>query len=84
MEDQLRLLADAREALVAGRPRASLRALDGAEPWSRESLAAQARGLEIGALCALERGPEAKQRAEFWRARHPGRPLDARVEGLCW
>ena len=54
------------------------------ESWASDALETQAIGLELGALCALGRSGEARQRSAVWARNHPDRPLDARARTLCW
>lgn len=57
--DALRILVDARAALIAGRAEETLRLVE-VDTWPDAGLADRARALEIGALCALDRSAEAK------------------------
>jgi RNA polymerase sigma factor (sigma-70 family) len=82
--EQLRVLADARAALLEGEPARALAQLGEVEAWATVALDARAIGLELGALCALGRSGEAQQRSADWMLAHPDRPLDSRASSLCW
>jgi RNA polymerase sigma factor (sigma-70 family) len=76
--DALRVLTDARAALVAGQAADALRLIQ-ASTWPDAALADRARALEIGALCALDRSADAKAIADA----HADRWLLDRDVG-CW
>ncbi|MFV8751563.1 sigma-70 family RNA polymerase sigma factor [Nannocystaceae bacterium ST9] len=76
--EALRILTDARAALLDGRAEQALRLVE-VESWPDAGLADRARALEIGALCALDRADEAKAIADA----HADRWLLDRELG-CW
>jgi RNA polymerase sigma factor (sigma-70 family) len=76
--EAMRTLADARAALIAGKPEDALRLVQ-AGNWPDQALTDRALALEIGALCALDRNTEAKAIADA----HPDRWLLAR-DAACW
>lgn len=78
---QLRGLAEARQAMLDGRPEHALALLRRLPIGDIEQ---SKRALEIGALCALGRRDEARTLAATWSDSHPEQPLDEQGAAPCW
>jgi hypothetical protein len=84
LEAEVRIVAEARAALVADQGARALTLLaDHDQRFAAGVLSPEADALRIEALCEVGRHAEAQVEAERFVARHPGSPLARRFTGRC-
>ncbi len=76
-------LGRARRALLDGDAATALALVETPQGWP-ETLDAHRIGLEIGALCDLDRPDEARARAHAWQRAHPDANTAIFMRAVCW
>jgi RNA polymerase sigma factor (sigma-70 family) len=76
-------LARARRALLDGDATAALALVEAPDNWPA-TLEAHRVALEIGALCTLDRGEQARARAQAWQLEHPESSTAISMRAACW